>query len=79
MNISRTDIITARRRLLRDWLSHQGLRSAHAAMRAGYDPVYFRALLNGQYPISDAAAWRLRYRLGVPLDRLEPAINLADL
>lgn len=60
-----------RRMLLRRYLADARLDPRQAAADIGYSPKSLANFLNGDQPISDMAAWRLQYRLGVPFALLE--------
>lgn len=69
-------VLARRRAVLRRWLRETGRDYRDVAERLDYDPSYVRKLTTGECPITDSAAWRLRFRLGVPLDDGEAPCHL---
>ena len=73
------DLARLRKRLLRRWLHDAGLDAGEAAAAIGVSPDYFHKMLAGSRVISDAVAWRLSRRFGVPFELLEPPTLRVDL
>ena len=67
-----SQLMKERRTVLRRWLREARMDHREAAALIGYDTDYMCKLISGRRPINDKTAWRLRYRLGVPMDAVEP-------